>query len=305
MSTAFNADDWLPALAAMARWDHDRTAAECLRVKGFHPGDFRRALRDLNLTPTERVVAVELCEYAGPERPIVWPSNRTLADRCGMSRPGVIGILSRLAAKSVILCAARSKGGRGCTTPWLLVAHLPRNCLRPLTVSGLETVNEDPSKLSTGTPKTVNGGLHELERELERELGGAAPGAPPPASEAAQLGNDPPNPSGHPANQSANPAWVAAAAIAAPQPGPEPPRRCPNHIHWDAARRGEVPNCRPCGDARKAHEAWQASAAAAEKATRSATRAAIDGCPDCDGAGRLDDLSDCPKHPNFRQIRAS
>lgn len=28
---------------------------------------------------------------------------------------------------------------------------------------------------------------------------------------------------------------------------------------------------------------------------------AIAGCPDCDDYGRLDDLSDCPKHGNFRQ----
>jgi hypothetical protein len=30
-------------------------------------------------------------------------------------------------------------------------------------------------------------------------------------------------------------------------------------------------------------------------------RAAIDDCTDCDAYGRLDDLTDCPKHPNFRK----
>jgi hypothetical protein len=30
-------------------------------------------------------------------------------------------------------------------------------------------------------------------------------------------------------------------------------------------------------------------------------RAAIDNCPDCDQYGRLDDLTDCPRHPNFRK----
>jgi hypothetical protein len=64
----------------MARWhrDHDRAVIEQVRVKEFHPGDFRRALRDLNLTPAERVVAVELCEFAGIERPIVWPFSRDI-----------------------------------------------------------------------------------------------------------------------------------------------------------------------------------------------------------------------------------
>lgn len=34
-------------------------------------------------------------------------------------------------------------------------------------------------------------------------------------------------------------------------------------------------------------------------------RSAIDRCPDCDQYGRTDDLTDCPKHPNFRTAQAS
>lgn len=40
-------------------------------------------------------------------------------------------------------------------------------------------------------------------------------------------------------------------------------------------------------------------------ARRAAIRAAIDDCPDCDSFGRLNDLSDCPKHPNFRKASAA
>lgn len=35
---------------------------------------------------------------------------------------------------------------------------------------------------------------------------------------------------------------------------------------------------------------------------REAIRTAIDDCDACDQFGRLDDLSNCPKHPNFRQF---
>ncbi|PND58117.1 hypothetical protein CRM90_08995 [Mycobacterium sp. ENV421] len=36
---------------------------------------------------------------------------------------------------------------------------------------------------------------------------------------------------------------------------------------------------------------------------RAAVRAAIDRCPSCDQFGRLDNLEDCPRHPNFRTNR--
>lgn len=39
---------------------------------------------------------------------------------------------------------------------------------------------------------------------------------------------------------------------------------------------------------------------AAAHAARVAVRTAIDACGDCDPYGRLDDLSDCGRHPNFR-----
>lgn len=42
-----------------------------------------------------------------------------------------------------------------------------------------------------------------------------------------------------------------------------------------------------------------------ERRRREAIRRDIDGCRECDDYGRLDDLTDCPMHPNFRQgVRA-
>ena len=43
----------------------------------------------------------------------------------------------------------------------------------------------------------------------------------------------------------------------------------------------------------------------ARAAARKATRRAIDRCRVCDDYGRLDDLSDCPHHNNFRSERLS
>jgi hypothetical protein len=41
------------------------------------------------------------------------------------------------------------------------------------------------------------------------------------------------------------------------------------------------------------------------KAERAQLLQVIERCRDCDQFGRLDDLSDCPRHSNFRQARAS
>ena len=73
--------------------------------------------------------------------------------------------------------------------------------------------------------------------------------------------------------------------------------RCPDHIH------DEFPPA--CGGCRRAREAAKIAADSAEEReteARAKIRAAIDECRHCDQYGRLDDLSDCPQHPNFRAI---
>lgn len=73
--------------------------------------------------------------------------------------------------------------------------------------------------------------------------------------------------------------------------------RCAKHIHTE-----RPPKCGGCGDAREAAKAAATVAEQREADQRARTRAAIDRCRDCDQYGRLDDLSDCPKHLNFRAI---
>ncbi|WP_457095044.1 hypothetical protein [Mycobacteroides abscessus] len=75
--------------------------------------------------------------------------------------------------------------------------------------------------------------------------------------------------------------------------------RCRKHFGVE-----NPPDCPPCGLERERKEALDRFKAERIEAERRAIRAAIDSCPNkCDDAGRLDDLSDCPLHPNFRQKR--
>jgi hypothetical protein len=102
------------------------------------------------------------------------------------------------------------------------------------------------------------------------------------------LGNNP-SPNSRNGQHAANgeaPNWVN---------GPHGPR-CLDHIMDPAP-----PRCHDCGEARKHNEAQRAAAEAQRAADNAAVRAAIDNCRDCDDYGRLDDLTACLKHPNFRE----
>lgn len=73
---------------------------------------------------------------------------------------------------------------------------------------------------------------------------------------------------------------------------------------------GTRDRCGDCANARRAFDAWKVDQADREReateaveADRRTIREAIDDCPDCDDFGRLDDLTPCPKHPNFGEGR--
>lgn len=86
---------------------------------------------------------------------------------------------------------------------------------------------------------------------------------------------------------------------------PEPRRYCTAHMPY-----GTPDPCGLCGIARHHHEAWSKRnevdplrgwAEIAHEARINEIRHAIDHCPNhCDDWGRLDDLTDCPLHDNFR-----
>lgn len=87
-----------------------------------------------------------------------------------------------------------------------------------------------------------------------------------------------------PADRQRQPDWVS---------GPYGPR-CVNPKHIDDPY---PPACRGCEQARLAH-------VAEDEASRTAVSHAVADCSECDDYGRLDDLSDCPRHTNFRQLDA-
>jgi DNA-binding MarR family transcriptional regulator len=87
----------------------------------FRPRNFRRSLRGAGITATEYRVAVELAEYAGNGKSVVWPSIATLAADCEVDRSTVIRALNQLKVKGVIACASERNGGRGRTTRWRLL----------------------------------------------------------------------------------------------------------------------------------------------------------------------------------------
>jgi len=103
----------------------------------FSPRGFRRSLRRAGITATQYRVAVELCEYAGSDKPEVWPSVAALAADCEVDRSTVIRALNQLEKKGLIACASDRAGGRHRKTKWCLVT---RNSGAGATLSGDETV---------------------------------------------------------------------------------------------------------------------------------------------------------------------
>jgi hypothetical protein len=77
-----------------------------------------------------------------------------------------------------------------------------------------------------------------------------------------------------------------------------PPPPCSKHPQGNPD--GEP--CGGCADARRARQQWEAEQSEAERTDRKAIRTAIDNCTNgCDEYGRLDDMTYCPEHANFRE----
>ena len=78
----------------------------------------------------------------------------------------------------------------------------------------------------------------------------------------------------------------------------EPPQVQAQDGTRDAGQSGQESGGAPAAD-------FGYTAEEREAERRSQIRAAIDACQDCDPWGRLDDLSACPQHLNFRVIAMS
>jgi hypothetical protein len=71
--------------------------------------------------------------------------------------------------------------------------------------------------------------------------------------------------------------------------------RCKRHLNI-----ARPPPCPDCQHVRRTADRAAEERAHRLEAQRTVIRRAIDRCPECDQVGRLDDLTDCPNHPNFR-----
>jgi hypothetical protein len=248
----------------------------------FHPSDFRRGLRHAGLTHGEFRVAVELCEYATINEPIVWPSVGTLAETCGMTRQGVQGSLRGLQAKGVVIRVTPGRCGRGQTNHWRLLVKRANESTpfldekEPTTIGpfGSKRANERTPKGPTKTHERANDGWPEVVRSRE-EVGNARASAtpgPPPLEDSS--GEEPPF---H---------LTASGKVV-----------CAKHIGTE----GTDP-CWPCGEARKAYEADCAAEAEAEHTRRTNARVQ---CNQCDPTGwRLDHGGrdgDTPKKCDHKQ----
>jgi Helix-turn-helix domain len=213
----------------------------------FHPRDFRRSLRGAGLTPTERMVAVELSEYSGIGKAIVWPAIATLAADCGVGRSTVKRALNRLQSKGFTAAIGSRAGGRGHATRWQLL-------LKGVTSEPLYDTERGSSETERGSSQTVKGftGEPRSSKEVDKE-GGARASAALPA-----------------------PAEISAAEQ------PEPDRYCPAHMP-----RGTVEPCGPCGAAKRIRKAWIEEQAERRRLQAAARRQAIADCNRCNGTGSV------------------
>jgi hypothetical protein len=256
----------------------------------FHPREFRRGLRHAWLTDAEYRIAVELCEFAGIGKPVVWPSVPTLAENCCMKDRGVQYILGRLETKGVIVCVTRSKGGRGQTSRWqLLVRGFTSD-----TVSDSETVHShapftDPETVhggdQNGAPartKTVHGHAPEVVKEVGRSRGSAPPpalmaaGALPTKARADAASTLPLN-HDDVMHLETWPEWAAGCDLPVERPG----RFCERHP------RGGAP-CGGCRDRRLLDERWEQEHADWKEDSRD-QRAEIKACTHCNEHGQYTD----------------
>jgi hypothetical protein len=162
-----------------------------MSAEKFHPGDFRRGLRRAGITAIEYRIAVELSEYAGLGRAVVWPAVPTIAADCEVSCSTVNRALNKLEAKGFIACSSRSKGGRGCTTHWrLLINPVTSDTVSDVnpvtgdTVSGTETLSSVTETLSPVRQNPVTGdrgSSKEPDQEVVKEPPNP-PDEPPPST---------------------------------------------------------------------------------------------------------------------------
>jgi hypothetical protein len=208
----------------------------------FSPRAFRRGLRGAGITATEYRVAVELCEYAGPGKPVVWPSIAALAEDCELDRSTVIRTLNRLEVKGFIARDSARKGGRGQSTRWRLIVKGGASA----TLSDTERVAPETERVAN---QPIKGRTSATRRSKEEERRSAGSGVPPPPALTRGAGTPSPGSDSGAAlplnhddaiHLETWPEWAAATDISVDRPV------CNDHPNGDTGK--------PCNGCRRARE---------------------------------------------------
>ncbi|NKZ88804.1 hypothetical protein GS966_02530 [Rhodococcus hoagii] len=236
-------------------------------------------LRGADLTHAEFRVLVTLFTYTDASLSNAYPSKATLAEAAKVT-PRTLAASLRTLQKKGLARIARQGGnqyGKGTANVWEL---LPHSCSK-----GVPDV--PPSIRPKGVPDVP---------PSRAEGGPSVPAKGVPEYRSRGSLSDPP--SGHRSGHRSGDARADGSKPRETSSTP-PPRRCPKHIHDD-----NPPNCHACGQARRAHEAWQTEQQRAERqavsdaarARAELTRQQIDACDLCDETGYRG-LAPCDHNP--------
>jgi hypothetical protein len=221
--------------------------------------------------PGPKLVLLCLANYAD-EHGICWPSDTLLADEVEVSSRSVVKYRQTLRDRGLITWDQRRRAD----------GSLSSNRYRLIMT---RTPSEDPSGGGTedpsggGTEESSGGGTEESSGGTAGASGGTAgasqqeepvidpvkePGGGDLVSDLTSARDQDPPPDAH-----STPTAPPGSHVEGTPPSPDiPPARCPDHIDTP----GDVPPCRACADARRAHDA----AVAAHERARAARTALID-----------------------------
>lgn len=252
-----------------------------------------------DLTPSERVTGFVLSVFANAALNQAYPSVHLLAWRTGLTHDTVKSALRGLASKGWITLVAPggNQYGKGSANTYALTypatpVYRPEPARRNAKKGGAQ---RPPSSGAKGgaepTPSAKGKGGNEPAPRGAMNLHEGGCSLPPLQGIEQVIENR-----GERAHGDVGSAGAGAIEVNDPTPAaafpPPPPRRCPAHVDTDTP-----PLCGPCGDARRAREAWDREHAqrhaeqakqqrAADRAAAAAVRAAaVSACGLCDADG--------------------
>lgn len=258
---------------------------------------------DKRIGNTRFLLSVAVHHFVRNGDSVLYARQATIAERFSVSDRTVSEAIARGRQCGYLVSDGERKRGRGNREAdrWRLeipadsagiTAEIPVDSAGISGVNTRRTCREIPAKhaekypqtetrqpAETSPPTGLNTGLKK--GDARARVRGAAP-----TPNANRLSD------GSPEGQSTLLAGAAAATAAPPNagnPGLEPSKRCRAHADWDTERRGQVPGCGQCAEAREAHRLWAAAYERWREDEREAIRADIHRCTECGPQGMTND----------------